>query len=142
MTEKCIILCEDHLCKHNCPCGYYGTCQHPDHANLVAYGGITRMYMETCPRSKPIPPNVVRMGSMPQIYFGCAGSGKSPLTPYIEDPTELLEQGIVPVTVLVNDKFYFTEADLRIRHLKPPERSVTLMGKWVGLTEENNHGSA
>lgn len=135
MTEKCIILCADHRCKHNCPGHYYGTCQHPDHANLGVYGGITRMYMETCPRNEPLPPKMVIMGSMPRIIHGCAGSGKSPLTPYLNASTELLEQGIVPFTEILDDKFYFTENDVRsaieqFQHLKPADRCVYLMGKW------------
>lgn len=111
MADKCLILCADHRCKHTYPAHGYGVCHHPDHANMPVYCGIDRMYMETCPRNEPIPPNMVRGGSMPRKYFGAAGSGKSPLSMF-EDPTDLLEQGIVPVTSLLNYKFEFTEEDV------------------------------
>lgn len=48
---------------------------------------------------------------MPRMVFGCAGSGKSELTLF-EDPTDLLEQGIVPVTSLLSGKFNFSEEDV------------------------------
>lgn len=68
MADKCVILCADHRCKHNLPGSYYGTCHHPDHANLGVYGGIDRMYKETCPRKEAIPQNMVRGVSMPRIF--------------------------------------------------------------------------
>lgn len=99
------------------------------------------MYMETCPRNEPLPPKVDRRLVKPFIFHGSAGSGKSLLTHYLEDPTELLEQGIVPVTVLTNEKFYFTENDVRssieqFQQLPPADRCVYLMGKWNVQKEE------
>lgn len=141
MDKKCTILCADHRCKHNCPGSYYGTCQHPDHANLGVYGGIDRMYMETCPRNEPLPPKVDRRLVKPFIIHGAAGSGKSLLHPYLEDPTELLEQGIIPVTSLLNQKFELTEEDVwsaieQFQHLKPLERNVYQYGEWGGQKKE------
>ena len=69
------------------------------------------MYMETCPRCAPIPPNMAIGGMMPRKIFGAAGSGKSLLTQF-EDHTDLLEQGIVPVTSLLSGEFKFTEEDV------------------------------
>lgn len=48
---------------------------------------------------------------MPRKIFGAAGSGKSPLSRF-EDPTDLLEQGIVPVTSLLSGNFEFTAEDV------------------------------
>ena len=137
MAEKCTILCADHRCKHNCPGSYYGTCQHPDHANLVAYGGITRMYMETCPRNEPLPPNAVRMGSMPRMYCTSVRSGKSLLTSLYEDTADLMQQADIPVTFALDKEFEFTEEDVwsaieQFQHLKPLERDVYLHGEWGG----------
>lgn len=151
MAEKCIILCADHRCKHNCPGSYYGTCQHPDHANLGVYGGIDRMYMETCPRSNPLPPQLYRRLVKPIIYHGSAGCGKSYLTQF-EDPTDLLEQGIVPVTSLISGNFNFTAEDVlsaieqfNAGKLKHPETSYppfTWDEPGFSLhSEEENHGN-
>ena len=69
------------------------------------------MYMETCPRCAPIPPNMAIGGMTPRKIFGAAGSGKSLLTQF-EDHSDLLEQGIVPVTSLLSGEFEFTEEDV------------------------------
>lgn len=69
------------------------------------------MYMETCPRCAPIPPNMAIGGMIPRKIFGAAGSGKSLLTQF-EDHSDLLEQGIVPVTSLLSGEFKFTADDI------------------------------
>ena len=144
MAEKCIILCADHLCKHNCPGNYYGTCQHPDHANLGVYGGITRMYMETCPRNEHFRPNVDRRLVKPRIFCGARGCGKSLLPHYLEDTTDLMQQADVPATFELHKEFDFTEEDVlsaieQFQHLKPLERNVYQYGEW-GVLEEDNNG--
>lgn len=119
MADKCVILCADHRCKHTYPSHGYGICHHPDHENLPVYCGIDRMYMETCPRCAPIPPNIVRGVGKKSIIHGSAGSGKSYLTQF-EDHSDLLEQGIVPVTSLLSGEFKFTADDILhdIEHFK------------------------
>lgn len=69
------------------------------------------MYMETCPRCAPIPPTMVRGAGKKSIIHGSAGSGKSYLTQF-EDHSDLLEQGIVPVTSLLSGEFNFTADDI------------------------------
>lgn len=146
MAEKCTILCADHRCKHNCPGSYYGTCQHPDHANFGVYGGITRMYMETCPRNEPLPQKVDRRLVKPFIYHGSAGCGKSHLHPFLGDTTDLMQLVDIPATSAQDQKFEFTEEDVwsaieQFQHLKPLERDVYLHGQWGGMKEEDNHGN-
>lgn len=48
---------------------------------------------------------------MPRMHFGCAGNGKSTLSLF-EDTTDLLEQAVIPVTSMLNQKFEFTEEDV------------------------------
>lgn len=142
MDKKCTILCADHRCKHNCPGSYYGTCQHPDHANLGVYGGIDRMYMETCPRNEPLPPKVDRRLVKPFIIHGSAGSGKSLLKPYIEEyKKDLMKQADIPVTFALDQKFVFTEEDMlsaieQFHRLPPADRCAHLMGEWDVQKEE------
>ena len=152
MADKCVILCADHRCKHTWPSHGYGICHHPDHENRPVYCGIDRMYMETCPRCAPIPPNMVRGGAMPRKIFGAAGSGKSLLTQF-EDQTDLLEQGIVPVTSLLSGNFEFTAEDVlsaieqfRAAKQKMPEPSYPPFtwdkpGFSLSLEEEEPHES-
>ena len=89
---------------------------------------------------------------MHRKYFGAAGSGKSPLSRF-EDPTDLLEQGIVPVTALISGKFEFTEEDVlsaieqfnaaKLKHPEPsyPPFTWDKPGFSLSLEEEEPHGS-
>ena len=78
---------------------------------------------------------------MPRMHFGCAGSGKSTLSLF-NDTTDLLEQAIIPVTSMLNQKFEFTEEDVisaieQFQHLKPAEKNVYLHGEWGGQKKED-----
>lgn len=42
------ILCMDSACKHNSGGGYYGVCNHPMLETPQYFGGVDRIYRETC----------------------------------------------------------------------------------------------
>lgn len=54
MTDKCVILCADHLCIHNSGSGYYGVCIDPE-LTTTGYCGIDRVYRNTCLRRQTPP---------------------------------------------------------------------------------------
>ena len=77
MADKCITLCADHLCLHNTCSGYYGVCA----LSALSVGtrcGLTRDYVETCPKKEPIPNCIARgPGKIAVFAHGSAGNGKS-----------------------------------------------------------------
>lgn len=89
---------------------------------------------------------------MPRKIFGSAGSGKSLLTQF-EDNTDLLEQGIVPVTSLISGEFKFTAEDVlsaieqfrssNPKYHEPSYPPITLdnPGFSLHLEEEEPNGS-
>ena len=79
MADKCITLCADHLCLHNSCSGYYGVCA----LSALSVGtrcGLTRDYVNTCPKKEHIPNCIARgPGKIAVFSHGRAGNGKSTL---------------------------------------------------------------
>ena len=48
MHNKCIILCSESNCIYGGNQGYYSVCNHLNAKNQYPYGGIDRIYLESC----------------------------------------------------------------------------------------------
>lgn len=81
MADRCVILCADNLCIHNRANGHcYSVCALSELSGGT-YGGITRSYVNTCPKKEPIPNCIARGPGKIAVFFqGRAGDDKSTLT--------------------------------------------------------------
>lgn len=155
MKDKCTILCADNLCIHNRANGHcYSVCALSELSGGT-YGGITRSYVNTCPKKEPIPNCIARgPGKISVFYHGRAGNGKSTLDLErtfkdlrlsADDPgMDWTEH----VTTIAEPRFYTADeiiADIQklVPAIKavpkptvPPEFQRVLLGKWHFTDEE------
>lgn len=141
MADKCITLCADHLCIHNSCSGYYGVCA-LSALSVGAKCGLTRDYVETCPKKEHIPNCIARgPGKIALFDHGRAGNGKSTLD--LERTYEIMTSSLVePVTFTVADIMHAIQ---KFRELPKPEITPwsqspfqrEYMGIWHFEEEEN-----